>query len=82
MVAAVLALFACNRPAAEEPAATETLADGKVEKGSLVAKDGKGCMTPAGGEERCFTNSAPDADGSWKATNAEGGVSTIVKKPA
>jgi hypothetical protein len=127
VLAAVLALSACNQPAAEEPTATETLAaepaatetataawtgfepgnyavtgpkgekidyvltadgytatfaDGKVETGTLVMKDGKGCMTPAGGEEMCFTNSAPDADGSWKATNDKGGVSTIMKKPA
>ena len=61
---------------------TATFAGGKVEKVTLVLKDGKGCMTPEGGEEMCFTDSAPDGDGSWKATDAVGGVSTIVKKPA
>lgn len=61
---------------------TATMADGVTETGTLVLKDGKGCMTPEGGAERCYTNSIPGPDGSWVGTDDDGVKSTIVRKPA
>ena len=61
---------------------TMTDATGKVTTGTLVMKDGKGCFTPAGGSEMCWTNAAPGADGSWTATATDGTTASVTKKPS
>lgn len=61
---------------------TMTDAAGKVTTGTLVMKDGKGCFTPAGGSEMCWTNAAPGPDGSWTATATDGTSVKVTKKPS
>ncbi|MEO5588805.1 MAG: hypothetical protein ABIS03_04395 [Gemmatimonadaceae bacterium] len=55
---------------------------GKVTTGSIVMKDGKGCVTPTGGTTMCWKNDAPGADGSWSATADDGAKATVMKRPA
>lgn len=51
---------------------------GKVqEKGTAAMKDGKTCFTPEKGAEHCYTDSAPDADGNFTATAADGKVTKV-----
>lgn len=57
-------------------------ADGKTESGTFVMKGAKGCFTPKGAAEMCYTNSAPGADGSWTGTADDGSKATVMKKPA
>jgi uncharacterized lipoprotein NlpE involved in copper resistance len=57
-------------------------AAGKTESGTFVMKGAKGCFTPKGAAEMCWTNSAPGADGSWIGTGDDGSKATVVKKPA
>jgi len=61
---------------------TVTDAAGKVTTGTIAMKEGKGCFTPVGGTEKCWTNAAPGADGSWTATATDGETSNVMKKPA
>lgn len=61
---------------------TATMPDGSTANGTLVIKDGKGCMTNAEGEESCWKNAAPGPDGSWVATSDDGDTSTVMKKAA
>ena len=57
-------------------------AAGKTETGTFVMKGAKGCFTPKGAAEMCYTNSAPGADGSWTGTGDDGSKATVTKKPA
>ena len=52
---------------------------GKVlEKGKWAAKDGKTCFDDEGDKaEVCYTDSAPAADGSFTATEADGKVTQV-----
>ena len=52
---------------------------GKVlEKGKWAAKDGKTCFDDEGAKaEVCYTDSAPAADGSFTATEADGKVTQV-----
>lgn len=59
---------------------TATEADGKTMSGAFVMKGSKGCFTPTGGTEMCYTNSTPGADGSWIGTADDGSKSTVMKK--
>ncbi len=61
---------------------TGTDAAGKTESGTFVMKGAKGCFTPKGAAEMCYTNSAPGADGSWIGTGDDGSKATVAKKPA
>ncbi|MGV2496433.1 hypothetical protein [Pelagerythrobacter aerophilus] len=47
--------------------------------GVWAVKEGKSCLTPEGGAELCWTDSAPGADGSWTATADDGTTVTVVK---
>lgn len=47
--------------------------------GAWVVKEGKNCLTPEGGAELCWTDSAPAEDGSWTAT-AEDGTTVTVRR--
>lgn len=67
--------------------ATAIMADGKyvdrddkgkvIDKGTVAMKDGKTCFSPEKGAERCFTDSTPDADGNFTATDADGKVTKV-----
>ena len=52
---------------------------GKVlDKGKVAAKDGKTCFSPEKGDERCYTDGTPAADGSFDATGADGKVTHVM----
>ena len=57
---------------------TMTDSAGTETTGTLAMRDGKGFFTPAGGEELCWTNSQPGADGSWTATADDGTTATVM----
>ena len=120
LMAAVVALAACNKKAEEAPAAEMAAAsteatggkaltppgsyavaddkgpvgttiinadgsyvdiapDGKEVKGTIASKNGMDCFDPDGDEaEVCFAMTAPDANGSFKATTADGKVTVTV----
>lgn len=120
LIAAVVALAACNKAAEEAPAAETSVAaneatggkaltppgrydvvdakgpvgttiinadgtyvdiapDGKEVKGTIASKNGMDCFDPEGEDaEICFTMTAPDADGSFKATTADGETTVTV----
>lgn len=60
---------------------SDTDAKGKVVKGKFAHKDGKDCFDPDGADpEMCWTTEAPGADGSFKATSADGTVVTVSPK--
>ena len=68
-------------------AVTTIMADGKfvdrdeggkvIAKGKMIEKDGKTCFAPEKGAEECYTDSAPDADGAFTATAADGKVTHV-----
>ena len=51
--------------------------DKVIEKGMVAMKDGKTCFTPEGKTETCYTDGAVAADGSFKATAADGKVTQV-----
>lgn len=54
------------------------LSDKVVEKGKWAVKDGKTCFDDDGDKaEVCYTDSAPAADGSFTATEADGKVTQV-----
>jgi len=61
---------------------TSTDTAGKTGSGAFVMRGAKGCFTPKGAAEMCYTNSAPGADGSWIGTADDGSKATVMKKPA
>lgn len=56
---------------------TRDAGDKVIDKGKWAMKDGKTCFMPETGGENCFTDSAPAADGSFTATDAEGKVTQV-----
>lgn len=56
------------------------IANGKEVRGTWRLKGAQTCFDPAGDEaERCYSSSAPAADGSFKVTGSDGTVSTSRK---
>ena len=54
------------------------VANGEEERGSWRMKGVETCFDPAGeGAERCYTTSAPAADGSMQVTGADGRTATL-----
>ena len=54
------------------------LTDKVIEKGKWAVKDGKTCFDDDGDKaEVCYTDSAPAADGSFTATEADGKVTQV-----
>ena len=54
------------------------LSDKVIEKGKWAVKDGKTCFDDDGAKpEVCYTDSAPAADGSFTATEADGKVTQV-----
>lgn len=60
----------------------DRLPDGKEVKGTIAAKNGMDCFDPDGDEaETCFSMTTPGADGTFKATSADG-KATVTVTPA
>jgi hypothetical protein len=60
----------------------DMMGDEETARGVWAVKEGKSCLTPEGGAELCWTDSAPAADGSWTATADDGTTVTVVKAGA
>ena len=59
----------------------QDLANGQRVAGIIKMVDGKTCLDPSGkAEAACFTDSTRAADGSFTATDATGGVTTVRPK--
>lgn len=57
----------------------DTMEGEETATGNWLVKEGKSCLTPEGGAEMCWTDSARADDGSWTAT-AEDGTTVTVRK--
>jgi len=60
---------------------SNAVADGTIETGTWAQEDGLSCLTPDGGEKRCYTFTQPDADGNFTGTMTNG-VTVTIKKTA
>lgn len=60
----------------------DTMDGEETSHGTWAVKDGRSCLTPEGGAELCWTDSAPAADGSWTATADDGTTVTVTKASA
>lgn len=57
----------------------DTMGGEETARGTWEVKEGRSCLTPEGGAELCWTDSAPAADGSWTATADDGTTVTVTK---
>lgn len=60
---------------------SNAVSGGEIETGTWGQEDGLSCLTPEEGEKRCYTFTAPDADGNLTGA-MEGGVTVEVRKVA